>query len=323
MSTMPSGHTLPHQMKALRAHKRGGPEQLVYEDAPTPAAPREADVLVRVAAAAVTFDELTWPDTWEHQGVERTPIVPSHEFAGTVVAIGPDAEGFTPGDEVFGLVPFDRDGAAAEYALVPASSIAVRPFNVSAIQAAAAVLPALTALEALEQQLNLSAGQRLLVRGGTGGVGAFLVQLARQMGIEATATVRSAASRERALQLGAADVLVGDDADSIPVASFDGAVDAAGAGTPEWLYRAVRPTGRVVMLQEPPVAELTQKYQVDARFFVVSASQSALQRLGRMLSAGDLEVAVAATYPLEEGRHAYADRGHGGRPGKTVLDLKQ
>jgi NADPH:quinone reductase-like Zn-dependent oxidoreductase len=42
-----------------------------------------------------------------------------------------------------------------------------------------------------------------------------------------------------------------------------------------------------------------------------------------MLSAGDLDVAVAATYPLEEGRHAYADRGHGGRPGKTVLDLKQ
>jgi NADPH:quinone reductase-like Zn-dependent oxidoreductase len=323
MSTMQSGHTLPHQMKALRAHKRGGPEQLVYEDAPTPAAPHGADVLVRVAAAAITFDELTWPDTWESHGMGRTPIVPSHEFAGTVIAIGPDVEGLTPGDEIFGLIPFDRDGAAAEYALVPAPSIAVRSSNVSAIKAAAAVLPALTALEALEEQLHVSSGQRLLVRGGTGGVGAFVLQLARQMGIEATATVRSAGSRARALQLGAADVLVGDDADSIPAASFDGAVDAAGAGTPEWLYRAVRPTGRVVMLQEPPVAELAQKYQVDARFFVVSASQSGLQRLGRMLSAGDLEVAVAATYPLEEGRHAYADRSHADRPGKTVLDLTE
>jgi NADPH:quinone reductase-like Zn-dependent oxidoreductase len=77
------------------------------------------------------------------------------------------------------------------------------------------------------------------------------------------------------------------------------------------------------MLQEPPVAELAQKYQVDARFFVVSASQSALQRLGRMLSAGDLEVTVAVTYPLEEGRHAYADRSHADRPGKTVLDLTE
>ena len=131
MSTTQAPSTLPHQMKALRAHKRGGPEQLVYEDAPTPAAPREAEVLVRVAAAAITFDELTWPDTWESQGADRTPIIPSHEFAGTVIATGPDVEGFTPGDEVFGLIPFDRDGAAAEYALVPASSIASAASNVN------------------------------------------------------------------------------------------------------------------------------------------------------------------------------------------------
>ena len=321
MSTMESPHELPQQMKALRAHARGGPEQLVYEEGPTPAAPRGTDVLVRVAAAAVTFDELTWPDTWESRGEDRTPIIPSHEFAGTVVAIGPAVEGFSAGDEVFGLVPFDRDGAAAEYVLVPASCIAVRPSSVSAIEAAAAVLPALTAQEALDEQLNVAAGQRLLVRGGTGGVGAFVVQLARRLGIEVTATVRSASSRTRAVQLGAAAVLVGDDAASVPAAGFDAAIDAVGAGTPEWLYRAVRPGGRVVLLQEPPVAELAQQYGVDARFFVVGAGRSSLQRLADLLSGGGLEVAVAATYPLADGRHAYADRGHAGRPGKTVIDL--
>jgi len=115
MNTADSPDRQPRLMKALRAHARGGPEQLVYEDAPLPPPPTGSDVCVRVTAAAVTFDELTWPETWESDGVDRTPIIPSHEFAGVVAAVGPDVHDFSIGDEVFGLVPFDQDGAAAEY----------------------------------------------------------------------------------------------------------------------------------------------------------------------------------------------------------------
>src|SRR5947209_2079536 len=68
-------------MKALRAHTRGGPEVLVYEDAPPPT-PADGELLVAVHAAAITFDELTWPDTWASEGVDRTPVIPSHEFSG-------------------------------------------------------------------------------------------------------------------------------------------------------------------------------------------------------------------------------------------------
>lgn len=230
MSTFEPPYAVPHQMKALRAHTRGGPEQLVYEDAPTPPEPQGDDVLVKVTAAAITFDELTWEETWESGGVDRTPTIPSHEFAGVVVATGPDAHDFAAGDEVFGLVPFDRNGAAAEFVLVPASAIALKPVGVTAVAAAGAVLPALTALEALEEALKLAAGQRLLVRGGTGGVGAFVVQLASRTGIAVTATVRSAESAERARRLGAANVLIGDEADRVEPASFDGAIDAAAPG---------------------------------------------------------------------------------------------
>jgi NADPH:quinone reductase-like Zn-dependent oxidoreductase len=321
MTTTDSRQSLPLQMKALRAHTRGGPEQLVYEDAPTPAAPQGDDVLVRVAAAAITFDELTWPETWESGGVDRTPTTPSHEFAGTVFATGPDAHGFSVSDEVFGLVPFNRNGAAAEYVLVPASGVASKPAGVTAVTAAAAVLPALTAMEALDEQLRLAAGQRLLVRGGTGGVGAFVVQLAHRLGIEVTAAVRSAASVERAERLGATAVLVGDEAAEVTSAGFDASIDAAGAGSPEWLYRAVRPGGRVVMLQEPPQAELAERFGVDARFFVVAARSASLTRLGELLATGALEVAVAQTFALADGRQAYESRGSAARPGKTVLDV--
>src|SRR6478736_9512098 len=110
-------------MMALRAHTRGGPEVLVYEPAPQPT-PGVDEVQVAVHAAAITFAELTWPETWTSGGVDRTPIVPSHEFSGVVAEVGGDVTGVVVGDEVYGLVPFDRDGAAAEYVTVPAHFVA-------------------------------------------------------------------------------------------------------------------------------------------------------------------------------------------------------
>src|SRR4051795_9945900 len=97
------------RMMALRAHTQGGPEVLVYESAPWPPTPGAGEVLVSVDAAAITFDELSWPETWAIGGVERTPVIPSHEFSGVVVALGDGVAGLSVGDEVYGLVPFDRD----------------------------------------------------------------------------------------------------------------------------------------------------------------------------------------------------------------------
>ena len=157
-------------MMALRAHTQGGPEVLVYESAPRPT-PGNGEVLIAVHAAAITFAELTWPETWASGGVDRTPVIPSHEFSGVVAEIGDGVTGLSVGDEVYGLVPFDRDGAAAEYVSVPATSVATRPRTVSHVVAAAAVLPALTAWEALVDHAKVQPGQRVLVRGGAGGVG--------------------------------------------------------------------------------------------------------------------------------------------------------
>jgi NADPH:quinone reductase-like Zn-dependent oxidoreductase len=101
------------EMTALRAHRRGGPEVLIVERAPVPAV-AAGEVLVAVHAAAITFDELTWPETWTRDGVSRTPVIPSHEVSGVVTDIAPGVGDFAPGDEVYGLIRFDRDGAAAD-----------------------------------------------------------------------------------------------------------------------------------------------------------------------------------------------------------------
>ena len=302
-------------MMALRAHTRGGPEQLVYERAPRPT-PGPGEIGVAVRAAAITFDELTWPSTWERDGVDRTPIIPAHEFAGVVAELGAGVSEVAVGDPVFGLVPFDRDGAAAEYTVVPVADV-VRS-QVDAVVAAAAVLPALTAMEAVREQAGLTSGQRLLVRGGTGGVGAFVTQFARRIGAEVTVTVTSSGAADRASRLGADHVLIAPD-EPTP-AQFDVAIDAVGGGVPEWTYAAVRPGGRLLVLQEPPDEQLARKYGIDARFFVVSTRRERLEELATLLASGDLEVAVAQTFPLADGRAAY-ESGPKPKPapGKTVL----
>jgi NADPH:quinone reductase-like Zn-dependent oxidoreductase len=307
-------------MMALRAHEKGGPEQLVYEEAPRPV-PGPGEICVAVRAAAITFDELTWPDTWESGGSDRTPIIPSHEFAGVVSEVGEGVVDLAVGDPVFGLVPFDRDGAAAELVVVPIASVARKPAGVPDVDAAAAVLPALTAWDALHDQVRLASGQRLLVRGGTGGVGAFLTQFGHRIGAEVTVTVTSASGEARARRLGADHVVVSAaGSEDQGLTGFDVAVDAVGGSVPEWMYAALRRGGRLLVLQEPPSEELAAEYGVEATFFVVQTRRDRLEELAGLLADGSVEVAIAQTFALADGRAAYESGAlPKPGPGKTVI----
>jgi NADPH:quinone reductase-like Zn-dependent oxidoreductase len=309
-------------MRALRAHTRGGPEVLVCESVPRPSA-KDGELLIAVHAAAITFDELTWPETWTSDGVDRTPIVPSHEFSGVVAEVGDGVTGVSVGDEVYGLVPFDRDGAAAEYVCVPPGFVAAKPRTVSHVVAAAAALPGLTAREALVEHAALKAGDRVLVHGGAGGVGAFVTQLASALGARVTATAHT---KDVAYvgSLGAERVIdVDHETLDAETGVFDVAIDAVGADTPESLYAALRRGGRLLVLQVPPSQELADKYAVTAEFFIVTPGRENLEWLAGMVDAGTLQVAVAATFPLAEGRAAYESGGtRRQRPGKTVLVVR-
>jgi NADPH:quinone reductase-like Zn-dependent oxidoreductase len=306
-------------MMALRAHQRGGPETLVYEESPLPTRPGEGEVTVAVRAAAITFDELTWPETWEVDGVDRTPVIPSHEFSGVVTEIGADVDDLAVGDAVFGLVPFDRDGAAAEFVTVPSSSVAHKPASVSHVTAAAAVLPALTAWEALVDHAGLQSGQRLLIHGGAGSVGSFLIQWAKTLGAYVAVSTPSRYV-ETVRGLGADHVIVADQTASTgQTPPFDAAINAVGADTPEWLFAAVTRGGVVISLQEPADAAMADRYGVRAVFFVVTARQERLRKLASLLAGQAFQVEVADSFPLAEGRAAYDRGGRRRKPGKTVL----
>jgi NADPH:quinone reductase-like Zn-dependent oxidoreductase len=155
-------------MRALRLHNDG----LRIDELPIPD-PRPGEVVVRVHAAAITRNELTWP-------TNRLPAIPSYELSGVVAEVGADVGELSTGDEVFGLTPFDRDGVAAEYAAVPASVLAPRPRSLTHVESAALPLAGLSAWQGLFEHGRLRDHERVRVLGVTGGVGHIAVQLARR-----------------------------------------------------------------------------------------------------------------------------------------------
>src|SRR5213595_2582581 len=128
-------------MRAIRLHPPGGLEHLRLEEMALPGL-RDDEVLVRVHAAAITRDELTWP-------VDRLPATPSYELSGVVTEVGSEVVGVAPGDAVFALASFDRDGAAAEFAVVTAAYLAPKPQTLGHVDSAALPLAGLSAWQAL------------------------------------------------------------------------------------------------------------------------------------------------------------------------------
>jgi NADPH:quinone reductase-like Zn-dependent oxidoreductase len=309
-------------MTALRAHRRGGPEVLVVERAPVPLA-AAGEVLVAVHAAAITFDELTWPETWTRDGVSRTPVIPSHEVSGVVSDIASGVGDFAPGDEVYGPIKFDRDGAAVDFVAVPAADLATKPSTVSHVIAAALPLAGLTALQALVDHAAVQPGEAVLVHGGAGGVGTLAVQLAAILGAQVTATVRSDAG-ELLRGFGAHRVIdIRTEAFDETSGAYDVVIDTVGGQTLERSFRVLRRGGRLVALSEPPPVGKADEYGVTATFFIVTPNRDQLAELAAVVDSGRLYVEIAQTFPLDSGREAFeSGRSQSRRAGKTVIIVR-
>lgn len=304
-------------MKALRAHTRGGPERLVYEAAQRPE-PERGEVLIEVHAAGITFAELVWDETWSH-----LPTIPSHEVSGVVLGLGADVDGFAVGDQVYGLIRFERQGAAAEYVTVPAADLALRPHNVPHTAAAAISLAGLTAYQALFDHASVAQGEQVLVHGGAGGVGAYAVQLAAGHGAHVTAT---AADKDLAFvtSLGAERVIDFRREDFDDRTEFyDVVIDTVGGTTLDRSFPVLKRGGRLVTLQAPPSAALAQQYGVTAFFFIVTPAADELSYLAALVESGDLDVTIAETFTLANGRAAYESGALPDRSaGKTILVVR-
>jgi len=298
-------------MLAVRLHAPGDPARLVAEQLPTPR-PGAGEALVRVHAAAITRGELDWP-------ADRLPAIPSYEFSGVVAAVGPGVEQVRVGEAVYALGDFGRDGAAADYTVVDAGLLAPKPRTLDHLQSAAIPLAGLSAWQGLFEHGRLAAGQRVLIHGAAGGIGAFAVQLAHWRGAHVVGTA-STANLETARALGADQVLDHtttrfEDA----VEPVDVVFDTAGGDRLERSPAVLRPGGRLVSVaEEPPDAA-----GITASYFVVAPNRRQLVELAEAADRGELRPVIDQVFPLGDARQAFERSLGNHRPGKIVLRVAE
>jgi NADPH:quinone reductase-like Zn-dependent oxidoreductase len=295
------------------------------------------ELLVHVRAASV--DRGTWhimsglpyPIRVAGFGLRRPKALnPGRCLAGTVESVGKDVTEFKPGDEVYGTC----EGSFAEYASARAGRLALKPANLSFEQAAAVPISALTALQAVRDQAQVQAGQKVLVIGASGGVGTFAVQIAKAFGAEVTG-VSSTAKVDLVRALGADHVIdyTRDDfADGEH--RYDAILDIGGNRRLSHLRRALTPRGTLVLVGGETDERwlggmgrvlraklLSPLVSHKLGTFIGSENAADLAALRELIEAGKVAPAVDRTYPLSEAPAAirYLQEGHA--RGKIVITV--
>ena len=309
-------------MKAIRIHGRGGPDHLVYEDAPQPS-PGPGEVLVRVYAAGIIANELKWDETYQTKaGSPLTLPIPGRDLSGVVAEVGPGVTTLIKGSEVYAMLDYGRDGAQADYTVALPNELVPKPSTLDHVQAAAVPLSALTAWQALFDHAHLAAGQTVLIHGGAGGVGVFAVQLAHWAGAQVIATT-SARNRDflRELGVGANEII------DYTTTRFEEVVhgvdlvfDLVGGDTLQRSWQVIKPGGVLVsMVSPPPPAAVTKGHDVRFAWFVVEPNRDELIHIGALLDAGHLRPIIDTVFPLAQARQAYEQAAKGHTRGKIVL----
>lgn len=295
-------------MKALIVRNFGGPDSLTIAEIPMPD-PQAGQLRVKVAASAVNPIDLSTRSRALAQGgllVQAPEVALGWDFAGVVDNVGTGITRFRPGDRVIGLrdVLSSIPGAQAEYVVVDESAVAPAPKGATLVEAATLPLNALTA----DRSLGLAGsgpGDTLLVTGAAGGVGGYVLELAKLRGVH-TVAVASAGDEALVRELGAADFVPRADKLAQPVRDLvpggvDAVIDAAVLGITA--HEALRGGGRFVALVRPLAPPPIRGTEVVVQ--EVFADGSRLAELSALVDAGHLTLRVADTVRLTEAATAH------------------
>lgn len=309
-------------MKAVRHHRYGDSDVLAYEDAPRPV-PGARQVLIKVAATSFNPVDAGIRGGYLAQVYEVSfPHTPGVDVAGTIAEIGAEVQGWNVGDAVVAFLPLDADGAAADYALAPAESLAAAPTSVGLADAAALPEAGLTAWQSLFEIAGLTGGQSVLINGASGAVGGYAIQLAKQAGVVVTATAKER-DADRLRDYGADRIVNYIDYTQSPItvegARFDvvlNLVPTTDEQTEALISLVVDGgfhVGTMVFGPENPERKIRTQ-----RVFVRSDAAQ-LAGLVRRVDDGQLRIEIADRRPLEDAAAVHADSDAGRLHGKTIL----
>jgi NADPH:quinone reductase-like Zn-dependent oxidoreductase len=309
------------------------------------APPLETQVQIKVRAASVNPIDWQMIEGNRRMIARRTfPFVPLFDLAGEVCAVGKAVKRFKVGD----IVHCDNEihgGGASQFVNVEQDLVCMVPSSLSFVEAAAVPLAGQTALAILDRAM-IGAGSNIVVVGASGGVGSFVVQMAKALGASRVIAVCSARNASFVRDLGA-DEVVDYTVQSIDVAlppkSVDAVVDCVG-GKSQWLAakHVLRDGGRFVTIARDEDGKVTMKaiirllppilWRRFASLFgrrlhyltvFLKASHALLARVDAMIASGAVTPQVARIYPFStEGVTAALEASRSGRvSGKLVVKV--
>ena len=319
LNTVSFAQSVKPTMKAIVIHEYGGPEVLKYEDIPRPE-PKDDQVLIRVIAAGVNpVDGMIRSGMFK--GNRAFPIILGGDVAGVVEKVGSKVTKFKAGDPVFAYLSLNNRGGYAQYALVTEREAAPKPKSLTYVEAAAVPIVAMTAWQALVDTAKLSAGQTVLIHGGSGGVGSFAIQIAKARGAKVIATA-STANQDFLKQLGA-DVEIDYTKQKFEdvAKDVDVVLDSIGRDTLARSYGVVKKGGIIVSLVARPKESELEKHGIRGTALNVEPNSQELAEIGKLIDDKKIKVIVSQTFPLSEAMKAQEQVATGHTRGKIVLKV--
>jgi len=307
---------------------------------------RDDDVLIRIHAASINpLDSKIKSGEFKLILPYRLPLILGNDLAGTVVRVGARVRSFKPGDEVYARPDDDRIGTFAEFIAVKESSVALKPGNLSMVEAASLPLVALTAWQTLVETAKLKKGQKVLIHAGSGGVGTIAIQLAKHLGAF-VATTTSTANIAWMKALGA-DVVIDYKQQDFATAlrGYDVVLNSLGTNELNRSLQVLKPGGHLISISGPPtpafaaarglawplqqvlrllsfgIRRKAKKNGGEYSFVFMRADGAQLRQITSLVESGAIHPVVDKVFPFQDTHKALSYVDSGRAKGKVVVQM--
>lgn len=307
---------------------------------------RDDDVLIQVRAASINpLDSKIKRGEFKLILPYRFPLILGNDVSGTVVRVGARASQFKPGDDVYARPDDDRIGTFAEFIAIKASSVALKPTNISMVEAASLPLAALTAWQVLVETAKLKKGQKVLIHAGSGGVGTIAIQLAKHLGAF-VATTTSTSNISLVKSLGADVVIDYKQQDFAAVLrDYDVVLSSLGSDLLHKSLQVLKPGGHLISVSGPPtpafaaargltwplskvlrllsygIRRKAKQKNIEYSFVFMRADGTQLQAITALVEAGAIRPVVDQVFAFEDILQALAYSDSGRAKGKIVVQM--
>jgi NADPH:quinone reductase-like Zn-dependent oxidoreductase len=308
-------------MRAIVIHEFGGPEVLKLEDVPRPT-PAADEVLIKVYATGVN------PVDWKiREGARKEkfptnfPLILGWDVSGVIEEIGNDIKNFKKGDEVYSRPDPTRNGTYAEYVVVKADQVSLKPKSLDHVKAAAVPLAGLTAWQGLFDHGNLQPGEKVLIQGASGGVGTFAIQFAKWKGAYVIAT-SSEKNIDFLKQLGADEVIdYKKENFEDRLRNVDLVFDTIGAQTQKRSLQVLKNGGRLITTVKPENEKDAEEKNIHIEGYMAQSHPEELEQIAELIDEGKVSPVIGKIFPLEQAAEAQQLSKEGHVRGKIVLKV--